>query len=104
MHSVRGTAAGETALSAYHKVNQGWLFPMRSAICFVERPALLLALEDIAYVDFARANNVSSTFDLVVKLKDGGTVEFTQIDRPDLGKLQSYVSTARIKVRLLGGR
>lgn len=61
--------AGESALSAYHKVNQGWLFPLANAICFVERPCLLLPLAGIAQVDFGRASNVSSTFDFLITLK-----------------------------------
>lgn len=32
--------AGHVGVGAVHKVNHGFLFPMPSALCFVERPAL----------------------------------------------------------------
>ena len=49
--------------------------------------------------ELARATGGSATFDLLLYLKAGGTpTEFSQVDRSELGRLQSYLEACRLKV------
>lgn len=54
-----------------------------------------------SYAELCRAGGSSSTFDLVLHLKGGELVEFSQIDRSELGRLQSYIAQCKIKVGTL---
>eukprot|EP00854_Cymbomonas_tetramitiformis_P005104 gene5105-6209_t len=47
---------GAQSIGAHHKVNQGLLFPLRSGIIFLDRPALFLLATEVDYVDLGRAN------------------------------------------------
>lgn len=48
--------------------------------------------EQIKAVEFARAGGSSHTFDLFLHTKDGRSLEFSSIDRSELGAVSSYVS------------
>lgn len=97
---------GNLAVAANNKVAAGYLFPLPDALCFVERPALLVRHADISCVELGRANGVSSTFDLIITLnkqpgeKGGQMLEFGQIDRSDLGRIQSYIAARRLPTSL----
>ena len=55
-------------------------------------------ISNCRYVEFLRVGGTSSTFDLSIKMTSGQTIEFSQIDRNEVGSLQSYVSKCKLKV------
>ncbi|GIL72189.1 hypothetical protein Vretimale_337 [Volvox reticuliferus] len=102
------SARGHAAVSAVAKVNSGHLFPLPKALVFVERPAIFVPHSDILAVEFRRPQSV--TFDLVLHTAPreapgesgaGGSiqkVEFSQIDKGEMGRLQSYFANSKIKL------
>lgn len=89
---------GTAAVQATVRVNSGWLFPLSCALLFIERPAMLEPLEGLASVEFRRTT--SPTFDVLLRRAGGGaTLEFSQVDRCELSRLQEYFRRAKVKVR-----
>jgi hypothetical protein len=93
--SATKAAAG---VEAYIKAKCGFLFPMSAGLCFLESPATFIPKSAIRCFEFARANGASVTFDLFVHLKDGNHQEFSQIDRSELGPLQSYIKNVGLVI------
>lgn len=91
------TAKGRPALTAYYKTSDGALFPLSGAFCFVERPALYLSHDELKCAVFTRAGS-QSTFDICFYCKDGTTFEFTQLEKQELGRLESYLGASNVKV------
>eukprot|EP00873_Tetraselmis_striata_P008221 jgi/Tetstr1/428485/TSEL_018496.t1 len=96
--AVFRTLDGVMAIKANVKVTDGFLFPLADALCFVEKPALLLPHQDILSVEFLRAAGGSATFDITVHCKDDSIHEFGQIDRSHLSVLEGYVQDRRIRI------
>lgn len=86
------------AISAFVKVNQGWLFPLDSALCFVEKPPMLIPHSEIKSVELGRAGGMSATFDLIIHLKSGDNVEFGQIGAEELANMSRYIADKKFKV------
>ncbi|KAG2435138.1 hypothetical protein HXX76_007223 [Chlamydomonas incerta] len=103
------TAKGHVGVSAYVKASAGHLFPLRGGLLFAERPPLFLPAADVLAVEYRRPQ--SATFDLVlhVRPREGGSgssaaaatsvqqLEFSQVDKAELGRLQSYFAACKIK-------
>ncbi len=103
--ALYSTHVDDLAIAATVKVNPGFLFPLPRAFCFVERPPMLIPHSDIRGYELARAGGSSVTFDLLLHLKAGGApVEFSQLDRVELGRLQSYLEASKLKVGVCGMR
>ncbi|KAK9808622.1 hypothetical protein WJX72_000695 [[Myrmecia] bisecta] len=92
------SSTGDAGIEAVVKVNQGVLFPMQTAICFLERPPLFLPMADIQSVEFGRAGGGSSTFDFFVHGRDGKVQEFSNIPRAEVQRLMQYVADCKLKV------
>ncbi|MEW5304078.1 MAG: hypothetical protein WDW36_006712 [Sanguina aurantia] len=102
------------AVGAVMKVNPGFLFPLPTALCFVERPPLFIPHSSIQSYEFGRTGGGSSTFDLLVFLhpppraaaapgsgkasRPPAPLEFSQIHSSELGRLRSYFERLRFKV------
>ncbi|KAL6751516.1 hypothetical protein V8C86DRAFT_3106498 [Haematococcus lacustris] len=85
---------GAMAVGANFKVNDGLLFPLPAAFCFVERPPLFIPHASIRYVALARTS--SATFDLLLHLTGGEVLEFGHLDKSELGRIQTYLTQARL--------
>ncbi|CAD7702031.1 unnamed protein product [Ostreobium quekettii] len=88
----------QPAVSAFFKVNQGLLFLLPSALCFVEKPPIFISHSEIKSVELGRASSMSATFDLIIHLKDGDIVELGQIGTEELQKVLAYITERKIKV------
>jgi hypothetical protein len=95
------SSRGLAAVSANIRANGGWLFPLPCGLAYLGKPACFLRLGDIEHVEYGRAAQGSSTFDLLMRVDDGGkasgsaspparSVELAQIDTSELPKLQAY--------------
>ena len=87
-----------SAVEAFVKARQGYLFPLSKGICFLESPAIFIHCDNIRSVDFARAGGASSTFDFQVHLKNGSVEEFSSISRHELGCIQDWVGRLKLPV------
>ena len=98
----RAASGSDLAVAANVRTASGWLFPLPGALLFLGRPPRFVRHADVAGVEFARVGATSSTFDVTVHLTHeagGGRVEFGQIDRAELARLQGYVQERRLPVR-----
>eukprot|EP00798_Chlamydomonas_sp_ICE-L_P001703 gene1703-33108_t len=105
--SVYQSAKDLGAIEATVKVNSGYLFPLPSALLFIERPPMFIPTSDVRCYEFARAGGTSVTFDLILHMKSvdgrGEIVEFSQLDRAELGRLHSYLEKSKMKKEEEGG-
>ncbi|GMH32322.1 hypothetical protein BSKO_00156 [Bryopsis sp. KO-2023] len=92
------SSAGHKAVSAVMRVSQGWMFPLDSAVCFVERPPMIIKHSDIKAIEPNRAGGGSSTFDLFIHTSDGNMIQFQQIGCGELPSLMAYCEERKIKV------
>ncbi|KAK2076908.1 hypothetical protein QBZ16_005136 [Prototheca wickerhamii] len=88
----------KSGIPAHIKAKAGVLFPLPAALCFLETPALLIPLDNIKCMELARAGGNSATFDVIVHHKDGRLTEFGMLPREELGPLESYMMTRKIKL------
>lgn len=94
---------GAPCLAATYKANAGWLYPLEGALCFVERPPMFLSHDDIASYELQRAEGMSLSFELVLRMVGPKTpkVEFN-IAKNELGRLQTYLENSGLPVRVEG--
>lgn len=95
------SASGHSAVSAVIRVNQGWFFPLSSAICFLERPPLLINHSDIIALQPDRTGPRSTTFDILIHQTDGGILHIQQIGSGELPGIVEYCNQCSIKVHKL---
>ena len=122
------SARGAAAVSANIKASGGWLFPLKTGLAYLGKPACFLRLGDVADVQYGRAEQGSSTFDLILRVDDGGRVggggaggggnnsaaaaaaaasspgrqvELAQIDQTELQKIKGYFADHKADVGAL---
>ena len=92
------------AVACSYKVSEGFLYPLKSSLIFIQKPILYLKHKEIKYVEFSRMQQASRSFDLsIVKIdQDGNTKEqFKNIEKSEIRALMSYFKNANIKMRQL---
>lgn len=89
---------GHVAVEAVMGVNQGWLFPLQSALCFLEKPPIWIAHKDINFVEFCGTGAGSRTFDFCLHIMEDKTIEFTNLSKSDFGAVSSYVSRSGLTI------
>jgi len=67
-------------LKCSHKASSGHLFFCKQSCMFVVKPVMWFKYSEVGSVGFGSGQMRGRTFDLVLNLKVGGAVEFTQID------------------------
>ncbi|KAL4429037.1 hypothetical protein ABPG77_006076 [Micractinium sp. CCAP 211/92] len=81
---------------AHVKAREGFLYPLPSALCFLEAPQLFIPHSAVASIELMRAGGTSSTFDLVVHLKGGHAQEFGMLSRSEVAGIEDYVRKCRL--------
>ncbi|PRW39086.1 Structure-specific recognition [Chlorella sorokiniana] len=81
---------------AHVKAKDGFLYPLPTAICFLDSPAVFIPHSAIRSVEMMRAGGASSTFDVVLHLKSGKQQEFTFIARQEAPALEDYLRKCRL--------
>eukprot|EP00238_Polyblepharides_amylifera_P002790 CAMPEP_0196582206 /NCGR_PEP_ID=MMETSP1081-20130531/38002_1 /TAXON_ID=36882 /ORGANISM="Pyramimonas amylifera, Strain CCMP720" /LENGTH=446 /DNA_ID=CAMNT_0041902705 /DNA_START=89 /DNA_END=1429 /DNA_ORIENTATION=- len=89
---------GGGAIPATHKVNPGLLFPLKSGIVFVDRPAMFICADDVTKLELGRANGTSATFDFTLHLSCGEVVEFGMLPREELASLTDFLTQRKFGV------
>lgn len=78
-------------LQCYKGIQEGVLYPLATGILFV-KPMVFLSAAHIDSIVAGRGGSAQTRYiDLVIHDVNGGTHEFTNIDREELQSLQSYV-------------
>ncbi|KAL4440362.1 hypothetical protein ABPG75_003363 [Micractinium tetrahymenae] len=90
------SAAAAAGVKAHVKAREGFLYPLPSALCFLEAPQLFIPHSRIASIELMRAGGTSSTFDLVVHLRGGHTQEFGMLSRSEVGGIEVYIRKCRL--------
>ena len=94
------------AISCSVKVSDGFLYPLKVSLIFIQKPIIYIKHKEIKYVEFSRIGQKGSSgtgrsFDIsVTKIdQDGAPQEFKNIDKRELKVLMHYFKTAGIKMR-----
>ena len=103
--SVFRGVGGGPAVRAAVRADQGFAFPLASALAFVKKPALLLPTASLAAVELRRTEGGSSTFDVVLHFKDGSPgadlaapIELSSLPRDDLPPLKTWLASCGVAV------
>lgn len=95
----------KSAISCQVKVTDGFLYPLKTSLIFIQKPILYIRHKDIKYVEFSRigasAGGTGRSFDLTIVNIDEGTANetFKNIDKKELKVLMQYFKDSKIKMR-----
>ena len=85
------------------KVSEGYLYPLKSSLIFIQKPIIYIKHKEVMYVEFQRvgqqAGGTARFFDISVARKDLGAEQFKNIDKKELKVLMHYFKKAGIKLR-----
>jgi len=92
------------AIQTQHKVSDGWLYPMKSSLLFIQKPIVYIKHKEIKYVEFVRISSSANmgsgkSFDINIVKHDGETKGFKNLDKSELKVLMLYFKKANIKMR-----
>jgi len=99
-----GTDKKSEAVACSYKVSEGFLYPLKSSLIFIQKPILYLKHKEIKYVEFSRMQQASRTFDLtIVKMDNEGSQkeQFKNIEKAEIRALMNYFKVSNIKMRQL---
>lgn len=80
-----------------------YLYPLERSLLFVFKFAVFVRYSHVASISFQRINKSDSlghSFDLEVVQKDGEILKFTSIPKVELKKLQTFLGSKNLKVRV----
>ncbi|CAG8949412.1 hypothetical protein HYFRA_00005041 [Hymenoscyphus fraxineus] len=84
------------------KASEGFLYCLEKAFMFVPKPATYIGFEQIKTVVFSRvggAVSASRTFDITVKMKEGGESQFSNINREEQRNLETFFNSKGLRVK-----
>lgn len=94
------------AISCSVKANDGFLYPLKVSLIFIQKPIIYIKHKEIKYVQFSRIGQKGSSgsgrcFDIsITKIdQDGAPQEFKNIDKRELKVMMQYFKDAKIKMR-----
>ncbi len=88
------SSVGQAGLKCYYAVNDGFLFPIKQGLVFIQKPTIFMPREMIERVEVERKAAVGSrNFDIIVFMKSGETHEIRMLERSELGPIASYIDT-----------
>lgn len=98
----RGSKGGPSVRAAV-RTDQGFAFPLRSALAFVKKPAMLLPTGALAAVELRRTEGGSSTFDAVLHFVAGAKapdlqtpLELSSLPRDELPPLKAWLAACGV--------
>ena len=98
------SSKGDEAIKCSVKASDGFLYPLKSSLIFINKPISYIKLSEIKYVEFSRIGSSgmpsSRSFDLTVaKLTDNSSITFAGIDKDEYKNLSAYLKDKGIKMR-----
>lgn len=98
------SAKGDQAIKCSVKASDGFLYPLKSSLIFINKPVTYIKLSEIKYVEFSRIGSAgmpsSRSFDMTVsKLTDNSTIAFSGIDKDEYKNLSAYLKAKGVKMR-----
>lgn len=98
------SAKGDQAIKCSVKASDGYLYPLKSSLIFINKPVTYIKLSEIKYVEFSRIGSSgmpsSRSFDMTVaKLTDNSTIAFSGIDKDEYKNLSAYLKAKGVKMR-----
>jgi structure-specific recognition protein 1 len=94
------------AISCSVKVSEGFLYPLKTSLIFIQKPIIYIKHKEIKYVEFSRIGSTTGgtgrSFDFVIaKLESESTADhaFKNVDKKELKALMKYFKDAGIKMR-----
>jgi structure-specific recognition protein 1 len=98
------SSKGDEAIKCSVKASDGFLYPLKSSLIFINKPITYIKLSEIKYVEFSRIGSSgmpsSRSFDLTVaRLTDNSSITFAGIDKDEYKNLSAYLKDKGIKMR-----
>jgi structure-specific recognition protein 1 len=98
------SSKGDEAIKCSVKASDGFLYPLKSSLMFINKPISYIKLSEIKYVEFSRIGSSgmpsSRSFDLTVaRLTDNSSITFAGIDKDEYKNLSAYLKDKGIKMR-----
>lgn len=97
------SSRGTKALGCSVKASEGYLFPLKSSLVFINKPVHYIRHSEIRHVEFSRTGQgASRTFDVTIsKLKEEPNVTFLGIDREEQRILIDYFKASNVKMKVV---
>eukprot|EP01097_Dermamoeba_algensis_P003907 TRINITY_DN263_c0_g2_i1.p1 TRINITY_DN263_c0_g2~~TRINITY_DN263_c0_g2_i1.p1 ORF type:complete len:647 (-),score=230.38 TRINITY_DN263_c0_g2_i1:220-2160(-) len=90
------------AIKCSLKANDGYLFPLERSFFFVHKPPTHIYFDNIGEIEFSRMSTNTATnrnFDLIIHLKNGNNVQFTNIQRQEYQNLLQFLLVKELPVK-----
>lgn len=94
------------AISCSVKVSEGFLYPLKTSLIFIQKPIMYIKHKEIKYVEFSRIGHTTGgtgrSFDFsIVKIDSESNVDstFKNVDKNELKVMIKYFKDAGIKMR-----
>jgi structure-specific recognition protein 1 len=94
------------AISCSVKVSEGFLYPLKTSLIFIQKPIMYIRHKEIKYVEFSRIGNTTGgtgrSFDFsIAKIDSESNVDstFKNVDKNELKAVVKYFKDAGIKMR-----
>jgi len=86
------------------KVSEGFLYPLKTSLIFIQKPIIYIRHKDIKYVEFNRigqaAGGTGRSFDFTIaKIESEGQETFKNVDKKELKAMIGYFKAAGITMR-----
>lgn len=91
-----------SAISCSYKNNQGLFYPLERGFMYVHKPAIHIRFEEISFINFARSDGSTRSFDLEIEVKAGTTHIFNSIEKEEYPRLYDYVSRKNLRLKNRG--
>ncbi len=87
-----------SAIRCIYKANVGLLYPLANSFFFVYKPPVYFRHDEIDNVEFATAET-QRNFDLIFNMKNGTSMLFSALQRPDFKPLYEFLRSKNIAVK-----
>ncbi|CAI4228930.1 unnamed protein product [Auanema sp. JU1783] len=91
--------SGTPAVMCAHRQASGFLYPLEKGFLYIHKPPMYIRFEEIAYVNFARSDVSTRSFDFEIELKSGQTLLFNSVEKDEYNKLYDYVQNKHLRIR-----
>ncbi|XP_053735904.1 FACT complex subunit SSRP1a isoform X1 [Synchiropus splendidus] len=94
--------SGAQCITCSYKASSGLLYPLERGFIYVHKPPVHLRFEEISYVNFARGNTTTRSFDFEIETKQGNQYTFSSIEREEYDKLFDFVNAKKLNIKNRG--
>lgn len=97
---IQGTS--NQSITCSYKAAAGFLYPLEKGFIFIHKPPIHIRFDEIQFVNFARNEGSTKSFDFEVETKAGMVHTFNSIEKDEYSKLYDFAVTKKLPIKNRG--